>query len=331
MSAVGHYAKLANSAKPDVASQLDERQLPKFLTAKQAAALLHINEKKVYSLASEGSIPATKITGKWLFPLNLIEQWLVDNSHQGVLSDRLLIAGCDDSLIHRVVTELSATLGEEALVSFSPTSARDGLKLLDRNRVDACVIHWGPADQSTIQHLALLRHYQSHSQWVLCRLMRRQQGLYFSTQRISRSDHATDWLLDTSITWVKRSDGSSSQRLLNQLCISHSINPHSLSYTEPVFSERASAACVVRGEADAGAGACSIANEFGLGFLPITEETIDMVVSRKTYFRTLFQTLLAQLTNSKSESLAAELGGYRFVETGQVFTLDDHKRSVTCS
>ncbi len=38
------------------------------LTTKEIAKLLGVNEKMVYSLISEKGLPATKITGKWLFP-----------------------------------------------------------------------------------------------------------------------------------------------------------------------------------------------------------------------------------------------------------------------
>jgi putative molybdopterin biosynthesis protein len=38
------------------------------------AKLLNINEKMVYTLIHEKGLPATKITGKWLFPRHLVEQ-----------------------------------------------------------------------------------------------------------------------------------------------------------------------------------------------------------------------------------------------------------------
>lgn len=37
---------------------------PRFLSVREVADYLHLNEKKVYSLAAEGKIPGTKVTGK---------------------------------------------------------------------------------------------------------------------------------------------------------------------------------------------------------------------------------------------------------------------------
>ena len=54
--------------------------MSQFLTTKEVAQFLSINEKMVYSLVSEKGLPASKITGKWLFPKNLVEQWVEVNT-----------------------------------------------------------------------------------------------------------------------------------------------------------------------------------------------------------------------------------------------------------
>ena len=48
-----------------------------YLTAREAAAYLHLNEKTLYALIQDGGIPATKVTGKWLFPRALLDDWLL--------------------------------------------------------------------------------------------------------------------------------------------------------------------------------------------------------------------------------------------------------------
>ncbi|MGL4887864.1 MAG: helix-turn-helix domain-containing protein, partial [Aeromonas veronii] len=47
------------------------------MNVKQVAEYLDLNEKKVYQLANEARIPATKATGKWLFPRSLLDRWLL--------------------------------------------------------------------------------------------------------------------------------------------------------------------------------------------------------------------------------------------------------------
>ena len=43
---------------------------------RELAEFLNINEKMVYSLISDKGLPATKVTGKWLFPRHMVELWL---------------------------------------------------------------------------------------------------------------------------------------------------------------------------------------------------------------------------------------------------------------
>ena len=133
-----------------------------FLSVKQAAAYLQLNEKKIYELANQGVIPSTKVTGKWMFPRELLDRWMLDSSHSGLLADRLILAGSDDPLLYRVVGGFANEIGNKALISYSPTGTRLGLDLLQAHRVDVCCIHWGPHNESRTRHPALLQHYSQH-------------------------------------------------------------------------------------------------------------------------------------------------------------------------
>ena len=54
--------------------------MSQLLSTKEVSKFLNINEKLVYSLVSEKGLPASKVTGKWLFPKNLVEQWIETNT-----------------------------------------------------------------------------------------------------------------------------------------------------------------------------------------------------------------------------------------------------------
>ena len=51
----------------------------KFLDTQQVADYLGVHEKQVYTLIHDRGLPATKITGKWLFPRHLVDRWLEAN------------------------------------------------------------------------------------------------------------------------------------------------------------------------------------------------------------------------------------------------------------
>ena len=82
------------------------------LNTRELAQFLNINEKMVYTLIAEKGLPATKATGKWLFPRHLIEQWLEAQTinfpktpdplppYHGML----IIAGSNDTLLDRTIS-----------------------------------------------------------------------------------------------------------------------------------------------------------------------------------------------------------------------------------
>ena len=149
----------------------------RYLTVRQVAEYLHINQKKVYALAADGALPGTRATGKWLFPRELVDQWLLQTSHGGALMDLLLIGGAGDRLMRHLVTAAAQDHGTHALICYSPQTSRAGLAQLDRRRLDATLLHWGPAQESERRHAALLQSYAAHTQWSLVHLFRREQGL----------------------------------------------------------------------------------------------------------------------------------------------------------
>jgi excisionase family DNA binding protein len=46
-----------------------DQVVKKLLSTKEVAKFLNINEKMVYSLVADKGLPATKVTGKWLYCL----------------------------------------------------------------------------------------------------------------------------------------------------------------------------------------------------------------------------------------------------------------------
>ena len=60
------------------------------------------------------------------------------------------------------------------------------------------------------------------------------------------------------------------------------------------------------------------AGEFGLDFLSLGWEALDLAMPRGIYFRTLFRTLLDTLRNGECQRLAQVFGGYEFTDLGNV-------------
>jgi putative molybdopterin biosynthesis protein len=296
---------------------------PRFMTVRQVAAYLQVNEKKIYSLVQEGKIPATKLTGKWLFPRDLVDQWLLESSHGGLLTDRIVVAGSDDPLLFRAIAQVATSLQSQALISYTATGSQPGLALLASRRADVCAIHWGPAAESYQRHPALLRQFAQAGEWVLVRLYRREQGLLVSPGLWSPGD-GIEGLFRGNVRWVERQEGAGSQRFLREILSRHDLDPADRRITGRASTEREAASLIAIGHADVGPGVRASAGEFGLDFVPIGWEAFDLALHRGIFFRSLFQRLLDYLRSGDCQRQATMLGGYDLSELGTlVWTGDD--------
>ncbi len=298
-----------------MAAVLDSTPSP-FMSVRQVAEYLQLNEKKVYALVREGSIPATKITGKWMFPRELVDRWMLASAHGGLLSDRLILTGSDDPLLQRLVLRFAQESGAHALVSYTPTGTRLGLDLLHAGRADACALHWGPDSESHLRHPALLRQYAGHGRWILVHLFRRRQGVLLADAKLASA--GLEKVLSSGLRWAMRQPGAGAQRYFLEVLGRHGLDVETLDTTVTTYSERDAAAAVAMGEADAAPGVAAAAREHGLAFLPLGWESFDLAMPRNIWFRRLLQQLFRRLQGAEGTRLAESLRGYDLARCGEL-------------
>jgi excisionase family DNA binding protein len=118
------------------------------LSTKEVAEFLGVNEKMVYTLISEKGLPATKITGKWLFPKNLVEQWVANMTinyprqpESAVeVPNLLLIAGSNDILLDNTMALFRRT-HPEFVAFFGNLGSLGGLKALKQGLCHVATSH----------------------------------------------------------------------------------------------------------------------------------------------------------------------------------------------
>ncbi|MCE9679694.1 helix-turn-helix transcriptional regulator [Shewanella sp. AS1] len=288
-----------------------------YMSAKQVAEYLDLNEKKVYAMANDRILPATKVTGKWLFPKILIDRWVMDSCHSGMLSDRMHITGSDDPLLSMLVSRLMSRIGKSDLVSYSATGSRMGLDLLSRGYADVCTLHWGNVEERNIRHPALLKGYPNHQQWVMVHGYTRQQGLMMRANMHHRCQEENK-VITLPWRWVGRQSGAGSQQHLEHWLMKQGASVEQLDIAVTAHSERELAGFIARNEADIGFGCQSVAMESGLSFVPLVTESFDFVMPQGIYFRRQLQALFEMLASTQTRQLAAQLGGYDLSQCGQM-------------
>lgn len=286
-----------------------------YLTTRQASAYLHLNEKKLYELARDGYLPALRLSGKWLFPKQLLDEFLLEQAHSGALTDRITLAAEDDPWLERALGHLGQELDETACIARSTADTLAGLKLLAHRRVSACLLHWGPERRAPQQHGALLRQLPGHDTWTRVQLARRQQGVLL---RPGLESDSLATLAAFDHRWALRSPGSGSQHFLALALQEAGFLPDDCPAARIVCSEREAAFALLHDEADCAPGSLAGAREFGLNFLPLGWEMLELVMPRPLFFRHLLRQFLDSLASPAATSLAEHLGGYDLSPLGRV-------------
>src|ERR1043166_9311249 len=113
--------------------------MPELLTTEEAATYLRLSERKLYDLVGTGSVPCTKVTGKWLFPKAALDRWLVSglNAPPGLACapSPPIVVGSHDPLLEWALRESGAQLAS------LPEGSEAGLSRLARGEVMAAAIH----------------------------------------------------------------------------------------------------------------------------------------------------------------------------------------------
>lgn len=113
------------------------------LNVRQAAALLHLNEKRVQSLARSGRLPAVRVGRKWLFRRDEIER-LLGRPAAAVtpvaISARNRLEGTITALrIEGLMAEVQLRIGDQELVAVITRSSAERLGLKEGGKAFAVI------------------------------------------------------------------------------------------------------------------------------------------------------------------------------------------------
>jgi molybdopterin-binding protein len=116
------------------------------LSVAEAAAILHLNPKRVQFLARTGRLPAVRLGRKWLFPRHQLEAMLGPGNGAPTaptaidLSARNQLRGTVASItLEGLMAEVVVAIGDQALVSVITKTAAERLRLKPGDEVYAVI------------------------------------------------------------------------------------------------------------------------------------------------------------------------------------------------
>jgi excisionase family DNA binding protein len=252
---------------------------PGYWTTREVAAYLRLHEKKIYQLVSEGRLPAARISGKWLFEKELVDRWVRERTvypGAGVLAgllDRVLVLqGSDDWLLDRALTAVRPAL-PQSLVS-ARVGSLAGLSLLEQGRAHLAGVH--------VEEPELRRAWAGEGPLSLLGLFRRQQGLMLAPgHEVGIRDLAD--VVSRGLRFALRQPGSGTHRLTERLLGEQGLSLEALQTVGPFVSHLESALAVRSGQAEAALGIRVAADQVGLPFVPLCEETFQLAVPARLF------------------------------------------------
>ncbi len=296
--------------------------MDEMLSTKQVAKFLKVNEKMVYSLISEKSLPASKVTGKWLFPLELVKQWIetgTENYPKAVeklppYHGLILIAGSNDLLLDKVISNFNLK-HKDHLAMFGFTGSMGGLAALRQNLCHIAASHL-VADNKEY-NFPFIEDEMAQVPAVVNFCMR-EQGIIVQKGNPKKIKSVMD-LGKSGIKIANRRLGTGTRQLFDRELKKAGVKSQKIhGYENCVAKHMDMGLEILVGKVDAGPGIRSVANILGLEFIPICWERFDLLISKDRFFDQGIQLFLPMLKGKVIQKASLQLGGYDLSSTGRM-------------
>lgn len=296
--------------------------MTQLLTTKSVAELLNVNEKKIYTLVSKKGLPATKVTGKWLFPKHLVEQWIEANTINypktapiPEYKDVLLIGGSNDPLLEKAIA-MHNSAGRQPVVLFANLGSMGGLKLLRQGRCHIAASHL-LQDNDAEYNFDFATDVLGAMPAVV-NFCRREQGLLLPKNNPQKITHFAN-LGRSGIRIVNRPLGTGTRLLLDKLLTQNRISASQVDgYQNEVHSHLQVGLAVLTGTADTGPAIRAVADMLDLDFLPLRWERFDLILAKDRFFQPDIQRFLGLMNEPQFKETARTMSGYDISSAGQM-------------
>lgn len=287
----------------------------RFLTTKQVAELLHVNEKMVYILVNEKGLPATKVTGKWVFPRKLVEEWLESHiTGFGSLktaslarNDALLIAGSDDPLFQQALS-LFHSYSNETIVFLANIGSMGGLSSMKKGVCHVAVCHLLQDENNEYNFDFAVEELDTVP--VVVNFSMREQGLLIEKGNPKNIGGVADFSRD-DVRVVNRPLGTGTRLLFDHELTQAGLTSKEVQgYATEVAKHLDAGLEIQQGKADAAPGIRAVAGLLDLDFIPLRWERFDLLITKERFFDKNIQELLGFFHNDAFVKLTKTFEGY---------------------
>jgi putative molybdopterin biosynthesis protein len=286
-------------------------------TTAEAAKYLRLKERKIYEMVAEGTVPCTKVTGRWLFPKAELDHWLTSSISRPEGMTRPepppIVGGSHDPLLEWALRESGSGLATLAVGSEA------GFNRFTAGETIAAAMHLHDVeDPEADANIAAVTGRSDLQDAVMIAFCRREQGLLLVPGNPLKI-RAIEDVIAKRARIAMRPKGAGAQLLLLSLLHGAKAALEQLAAVSPVCPTGPDIAEAIRaGRADTGIATRSVANSTGLDFVPIVWEPFDLVMRQRHYFHPPMQALIHFLQSDELAARAQEAGGFDLAAAGSV-------------
>jgi len=294
-----------------------------FLNAEEASELLQINEKKLYKLAHDGEIPATKVTGKWLFPFDELVRFLNLSSLKNLkyrykltpsAGKLILMTGSDDPLLQLILGWFNKEY-PEMLMFYSNVGSKKGLDILKNGLSHIALSHIYDPSEDTYNIEAVKEIEKKNNNFVVINLFDRELGFIYKDRKADSFNE----IADKKLKFINRPPNSGTRILADYILSRENLSPENIvGYDQEVSSHLEIAENIAEGKADIGIGNAFYVDLFGLDFDIVKTESFDMILDKDFYFSEEYQLFLEFLNKEDIKSAIDSFKGYSSENTGKI-------------
>jgi len=295
------------------------------MNTKEVAHYLGIHEKQVYALIKSKKIPATRVTGKWVFPKKLIDEWIDSDAKTGLEQARkksrgiegaLLASGSNDPILDMLHSYMKKSYPEFYIFSAN-TGSTDGLKALNLGYTDIAWSHLLDP-KSGEYNIPFLSNYLPNVKPVVVNLFHRDLGFVVPPKNPFRI-RGFEELTQKGVRLINRQKGSGTRVLLDHHLKRLQIPTSKIQgYEKEVYTHFEVGLAILSKEADVGIATIAVSKLLGLPFIPITQESFDMILNQSTFFEKGIQAFIEILNSQGFRNRVERLGSYDFKNSGKI-------------
>lgn len=293
------------------------------MNTKDAAQYLGINEKKIYSLISDQGLPATKVTGKWLFQRHLLDRWLEHHTENypaieagpESYQNLLIITGSNDLLLDQLL-ELFSRRHHLPLPVFSNLGSMGGIRTLKDNLCHLCSAHLLEPEGEEYNFSYV--EEELGDSVVVVNFCKRLQAVLVAQGNPLGVKGLAD-LAEGKLRIANRKEGTGTRLLLDRELERQGVRGEQIPGYDTALGRHLDVGLeVLAGRADAGLAIGAVGGLLGLDQVPVCWERYDFIVRKDIFFSRGVQMLMALLKDEEFLNLSEKFAGYDLSMSGQV-------------